>query len=138
MMQEVVLKLANGKIIIAHESKLLSAISAAVIKALKELSKLPKDIHLIPEKSLRNMFTKMESMLGMILTSLDLEKTLIILGISTMLNPTIDIALDRLIELKGCEMYMTHSLTPDDERILEKLGINYTCDSKSPLAKYLK
>ena len=36
----------------------------------------------------------------------------------------------RLIELRGCEMHMTHISTPGDEVGLKMLGVNLTTDGK--------
>ena len=44
--------------------------------------------------------------------SLDLEETLIALAISATTNPAAQLALEKLKELKGCEVHMTHIPTP--------------------------
>jgi uncharacterized protein (UPF0371 family) len=38
-------------------------------------------------------------------------------------------ALEKLIELRGCELHMTHIPTPGDEAGLRRLGVNLTSDS---------
>ena len=37
----------------------------------------------------------------------------------------------KLVELKGCEMHMTHIPTPGDDVGLKRLGVNLTTDGKS-------
>ncbi|MHB9156126.1 MAG: DUF1846 family C-terminal domain-containing protein, partial [Endomicrobiales bacterium] len=64
--------------------------------------------------------------------SLDLEETLIALSISATTSPTSQLAMEKLKELRGCEMHLTHIPTPGDEAGLRRLGINLTSDSNFP------
>ena len=60
--------------------------------------------------------------------NLDLEETLIALSICAATNPTAQIALEKLKELRGCEVHMTHLPTPGDEAGLRKLGVQLTAE----------
>ena len=60
-----------------------------------------------------------------------MEETLIALSISATTNHTAELAMKKLVELKGCEMHMTHMPTPGDEVGLKRLGMNLTTDGKS-------
>ena len=60
--------------------------------------------------------------------SLDLEETLIALGMSATSNPAAKVAMQRLKDLSGCEMHLTHIPTPGDEAGLRRLGLNVTSD----------
>jgi len=60
--------------------------------------------------------------------SLDLEETLISLSISAATNPTVQSAVAKLKELRGCEVHMTHIPTPGDEAGLKRLGVNLTTE----------
>ena len=62
------------------------------------------------------------------MVSLDLEETLIALSISATVNPAAQTAVEKLKELSGCEIHMTHMPTPGDEAGLRKLGVNLTSD----------
>jgi uncharacterized protein (UPF0371 family) len=64
-------------------------------------------------------------------TSLDLEETMIALSISATTNPTAELAMKKLVNLKACEMHMTHIPTPGDDVGLKRLGVNLTTDGKS-------
>jgi uncharacterized protein (UPF0371 family) len=48
--------------------------------------------------------------------------------VSTTSNPPAKAALERLRELRGCEVHMTHMPTPGDEAGLRKLGVNLTSE----------
>jgi len=70
----------------------------------------------------------MKSRLGQRSASLDLEETLIALGISATTNPAAQLGIEKLVELRGCEAHMTHIPTPGDEAGLRRLGVNLTSD----------
>ena len=56
------------------------------------------------------------------------EATLIALSISATVNPVAQLAIEKLEELHGCEVHMTHIPTPGDEAGLRRLGVNLTSD----------
>ena len=53
---------------------------------------------------------------------------MIALSISATTNPTAQIAMEKLKELRGCEVHTTHIPTPGDEAGFRRLGINLTSD----------
>ena len=57
-----------------------------------------------------------------------MNETLIALSISTISNPTAQLAIEKLELLHGCEAHITHIPTPGDEAGLRKLGVNLTSD----------
>ena len=69
-------------------------------------------------------------------TNLDLEETMIALSISVTTNPTAELAMKKLVALKGCEMHMTHIPSPGDYVGLKRLGVNLTTDGK-PTSNHL-
>jgi uncharacterized protein (UPF0371 family) len=54
--------------------------------------------------------------------------TLVALSISATVNPAAQLAMEKLEELRGCEVHMTHIPTPGDEAGLRRLGVNFTSD----------
>jgi uncharacterized protein (UPF0371 family) len=60
--------------------------------------------------------------------SLDLEETLIALSISATTNPSALAAIEKLKDLRGLEVHLTHIPTPGDDAGLRKLGVNLTTD----------
>ncbi|MCK5202092.1 MAG: DUF1846 family protein, partial [Spirochaetales bacterium] len=58
--------------------------------------------------------------------SMDLDEVLISLAISAANNPAAQKAIDCLIDLRGCEVHLTHLPSTGDEAGLRKLGINLT------------
>jgi uncharacterized protein (UPF0371 family) len=122
------IELAPGRIVTGNNSPLMHAASSLVLHAVKRLAEIPPKIKLLPATitdSVRNMKTEI---LNETSVSLDLEETLIALSISATTNPAAQLAVEKLKELRGCEVHMTHIPTPGDEAGLRRLGVNLTTD----------
>ena len=120
--------LKDGAIVTGSNSTRLHAASSLILHAAKHLSGIPEKIKLLPPfiiESVRNL--KMD-VLNEKTLSLDLLEALIALSISAATNPAAQIAVEKLNELRGCEVHMTHMPTPGDEAGLRRLGVNLTSD----------
>ena len=120
--------LRDGTLVTGNNSPHLHAASSLVLHAIKHLAEIPGKIKLLPPniiQSVRNL--KME-ILNEKTLSLDLLETLIALSISATTNPAAQLAMEKLDELRGCEVHMTHIPTPGDEAGLRRLGVNLTSD----------
>jgi uncharacterized protein (UPF0371 family) len=120
--------LGNGGIVTGFNSPKFHAASSLVLRAIKNLAEIPDKIKLLPPnivESVRNLKTKV---LNEKTLSLDLLETLIALSISATGNPAAQLAMEKLEELQGCEVHMTHIPTPGDEAGLRRLGVNLTSD----------
>jgi uncharacterized protein (UPF0371 family) len=122
--------LKDGSVVTGKNSKLMHAASSLIINAVKTLSKIPDEILLISPHIINQINTLKEGILKGEPESLDLEEALIALSISATTNHTAELAMKKLIELRGCEMHMTHIPTPGDEVGLKMLGVNVTTDGK--------
>jgi uncharacterized protein (UPF0371 family) len=111
-----------------HNSPLLHAASALVLNATKKLAGIPDHLALIGRNVIESIGHLRKDILGRDSISLNLENMMIALGISATTNPIAQQALERLSELRGCELHMTHLPTPGDEKGLRRLGVNLTCD----------
>jgi uncharacterized protein (UPF0371 family) len=125
------IQLNDGKITTGKNSQLMHASSSLILNAAKVLAHIPDEILLLSPYIINQISKYKKEILGMESTSLDLEETLIALSISATTNPTAELAMKKLVELKGCEMHMTHIPTPGDEVGLKRLGVNLTTDGKS-------
>lgn len=122
------IELSDGTIITGNNSPLLHAASSLVIHAIKHLADVPGKIKLLPEyitDAVRNLKT---GILKEKSVSLDLEEALIALSVSSTTNPAAQIALEKLKDLRDCEVHMTHIPTPGDEAGLRRLGVRLTSD----------
>ena len=57
-----------------------------------------------------------------------LSEVLTCLAINAATNPMAHLALERMGELQGCEVHITHIPTPGDDSGLRRFGINLTTD----------
>jgi uncharacterized protein (UPF0371 family) len=122
------LELKNGKIITGKNSQLMHSVSSLIINAIKELAHIPDDIHLLSPNILRSISNLKSDIFNHKRLSLNLEEALIALSISVDFNPSAMVSMEKLKNLKGCEMHSTHIPTPGDEAGLRRLGLNITSD----------
>ncbi|MFH1707768.1 MAG: DUF1846 domain-containing protein [Planctomycetota bacterium] len=122
------IELKDGSVVTGRNSALMHASSILVLNAVKKLAGLPNHIHLLPPTIIASVTRLKKDMLAMKNVSMDLDETLIALSISATSNPTALEAMEKLPDLHGCEMHMTHMPTPGDEAGLRRLGVNLTTD----------
>jgi len=122
------IELKNGTIITGNNSPLMHAAASLIINAIKYLAGIPDQIKLLPQYITDSVSNLKTEILNEKTVSLDLEETLIALSISAMTNPAAQLAIERLKDLRDCEVHMTHIPTPGDEAGLRRLGVNLTSD----------
>jgi uncharacterized protein (UPF0371 family) len=120
--------LRDGTIVTGNNSPLLHAASSLVLHAIKHLAEIPTKIKLLPANITDSVKRLKTEVLDEKSVSLDLEETLIALSISAATNSAAQLAIEKLKELRGCEVHMTHIPTPGDEAGLRRLGVNVTSD----------
>ena len=121
-------ELLDGTIITGKNSSLLHASSSLVLNATKHLAGLPDKMYLLPENIIDSVTHLKKDILNGKMVSLDVDETLIVLGISALSNPAAKMALESLKLLRNCEVHLTHIPTPGDEAGWRKLKVNLTCD----------
>jgi uncharacterized protein (UPF0371 family) len=122
------IELKDGTIVTGGNSHLMHAASSLVLHAIKHLAEIPPKIKLLPHYITDSVKSLKTEVLNEKTVSLDLEETLIALGISATTNSAAQLAVEKLKELRGCEVHMTHIPTPGDEAGLRRLGVNLTSD----------
>ena len=122
------IELKDGTIITGNNSPLMHASSSLIIHAIKHLAEIPKKIKLLPSNITDSVRRLKTEILGEKSVSLDLNETLIALGISATTNPAAQLAIEKLKDLMNCEVHMTHIPTPGDEAGLRRIGVNLTSD----------
>ncbi len=126
------LELDDGTVVTGKNSPLMHAASSLVINAVKHLAGIPDGIHLLSPAILGSIARFKGDLSGKKTASLDLEETLITLCTSATSSPVAQHALDRLIDLKRCDVHLTHMPTPGDDAGLRKLGVHLTSDPEYP------
>ncbi|HQJ16056.1 MAG TPA: DUF1846 domain-containing protein [Candidatus Omnitrophota bacterium] len=124
------MQLPDGRIIKGKNSKLMHSAASLVLNAVKVLAKIPDEILILSPHIINQIAKLKEKILNCESESLDLEETLIALSISATTNHTAELAMKKLVELRGCEVHMTHIPTPGDDVGLKRLGVNLTTDGK--------
>jgi len=122
------IELSDGKIITGKSSDFLHSESAVILNAIKELAKIPDDIHLIPENLIRGI-VEMKKKFGGDDFGLDVSELLVALAISAGINPSAEKAFSQISLLKNSEMHVTHLTTKGDDEGIRNLGINLTMDA---------
>ncbi len=122
------IQLKDGRIVVGKNSEQMHAAASMVLNAIKVLAEIPDQIHLIAPQVVQSIVRMKHDILKGKFTSLNLDEALIGLAISCATNPAAQIAMERLIDLRNCEMHMTHMVTPGDEAGLRRVGIRFTSD----------
>ncbi len=122
------IELHDGTIISGWNSPLLHAAAGLILNAAKHLAGIPDNLKLLPPTIIQSLTHFKRDVLRGKEVSLDLEETLTALSLSGLFNPAAQAAIDKLKQLRGCEMHMTHIPTPGDQAGLRKLGVNLTSD----------
>ena len=122
------IQLRDGRIVTGKNSDEMHAAAAMVMNAVKTLAGIPSQIPLIGPNIIQSIAHMKQDILKVGYTSLNLDEALIGLAISSTTNPAAQIAMEKLNELRSCEVHMTHMVTPGDEAGLRRLGCRFTSD----------
>lgn len=122
------IELKDGSIVTGKNSPLMHAASSLIFNAVKKLADIPDKIHLLSPNIIESISSLKQNMSGAKSVSMSLEEALIALSISAATNPMAELAIEKLKELRGCELHITHIPTPGDEAGLRRVGFNLTSD----------
>lgn len=130
------MELSDGTIVTGKTSELLGASSAMLLNALKTLAGIDDDVLLIAPSVIEPIQALKTRHLGNANPRLHTDEVLIALSICAVTNPTVQLALDQLHKLSGCEVHSSVILSHVDEKVFKRLGINLTCEPKFQENKY--
>ena len=122
------MELPDGTIVTGRTSDLLGAASALLLNALKVLGGISDDIRLISPVIIEPIQHLKVDHLGNRNPRLHTDEVLIALSICAATNPTAELAMEQLYNLRGCEVHSSVILSPVDEKVFRRLGINITCE----------
>ena len=126
----VAIELPDGKIITGKTSSLLGASSACLMNALKYLAGIDKKLLLIAPGIIEPIQHLKVEHLGNHNPRLHTDELLIALSICAVTNPLVELAIDQLDKLRGCEAHSTVILSRVDENLFSKLGVNITYEPR--------
>ena len=124
------LELPSGKIISGKESELLSAPSAVILNAIKEISGIPDDTYLLSPSVIDGVYKMKQKTSYKTSYCLNLPEVLIALSICAATNPIIEKAMNQLDRLRGCEAHASYIIEKGELNVLKNLGVNLTCEPK--------
>ena len=124
------MELPDGTVVTGKTSDLLGASSALLLNALKRLGGISDDIHLISPVIIEPIQHLKVDHLGNRNPRLHTDEVLIALSICAATNPTAELAMEQLNRLRGCEVHSSVILSPVDEKVFRRLGVNITCEPK--------
>lgn len=121
----VAIELNGDKIITGRDTDIMTASAAAVINVIKHLSGIEDKIHLVSPVNLNPMLKLKQEVYNE--TRLNLLDVLAALTVGAATNPTVELALSHLQNLRGLEAHSTVMLPRAETDTLRKLGLNVTC-----------
>ena len=124
------MELPDGTIVTGKTSDLLGASSALLLNALKKLASMRDSLHLISPVVLDPIQHLKVDHLGNRNPRLHTDETLIALSICAATNPLAELAMEQLSKLRGCEVHSSVILSPVDEKVFKRLGVNLTCEPR--------
>ena len=124
------MELPDGTMLTGRTSDLLGACSALLLNALKYLAGLPDEVLLMSPHVIEPIQNLKVQHLGNNNPRLHTDETLYALAICANTDENAAKAMAQLDKLWGCEVHSTVILSPVDERIFKRLGVNLTCEAK--------
>ncbi|MEG0855226.1 MAG: DUF1846 domain-containing protein [Terrisporobacter sp.] len=128
----VAIEAMDGTMITGRSSDLMCASAAAILNTVKYIANIPDDMLLISPVILNPIIKLKTETLGGKNVSLALEEVLSALAICAVTNPTAELAMEKLEELKNVQAHSTTIISQDDEQTFRKLGMHVTCDPQYP------
>ena len=123
------IQLLDGRIVTGRTTPLLGATSSALLNALKAVTGIDDEVHLISPEVLEPLQKLKTDHFGSRNPRLHTDETLIALSICAASDDVAKKALDGLAELRGAEAHSSVLLSQVDENVFKKLGINLTCEA---------
>lgn len=124
------LELPDGKIVTGKTSKLLGAVAALLLNALKELAGIEHSVKVISPEAIEPIQKVKTEYLGSRNPRLHLDEVLIALSISAATNPDAERALNQIPNLKGCQAHTSVMIASNDIRLFKKLSIQATSEPR--------
>lgn len=122
--------LPNGSVVTGKTSDLLGCASSLLLNALKELADIDDEILLIDDQFIEPICSLKINNLGSKNPRLHSDETLMALSLTSATNEYAARAITALEQLRGCDAFFSVILSPADEQLYRKLGINVCCEPK--------
>ncbi|MBD5346930.1 MAG: DUF1846 domain-containing protein [Bacteroides sp.] len=122
------IELSDGTIITAESGTLLGPSAALILNAIKHLAGIDHSVKLIPQSMIEPIQHTKLKYLGGNNPRLHTDEVLVALSVLSTTDDNCRRALERLPELRGCQVHSTVMLGEVDHKIFKKLGVGLSCD----------
>lgn len=126
----VAMELPDGHIITGKTGDLLGPSAAVLLNALKELSGIPHEKHIISPTAIEPIQTLKTKYLGSKNPRLHTDEVLIALSATAAYNEDAALAMTQLPRLRGCQVHSSVLLSTADKKIFQRLECDVTCEPK--------
>lgn len=124
------IELEDGCVITGKTGDLLGPSAACLIKALKYLAGIDKDVKVLSPESIAPIQTLKTEYLGSRNPRLHPDEVLIALSIASVTDEAAAKAISQLPRIKGCPLHTTARLSAIDRRTIRRLGCELTYEPK--------
>ena len=124
----VAIELDDGTVVTGKTSELLGSVSAALLNAMKLMAGIDDDVPLLAQSFIEPIVKLKREIFRSATSHLNSNEMLIALSSSAVVNPQANKALSTISRLQDCELHSSVMLCDADEKVLKKLGVNYTCE----------
>ena len=124
------MELPDGRVITGKTGDLLGSSAALLLNALKELSGIDHDVHVLSPESIAPIQTLKTKYLGSKNPRLHTDEVLIALSATAAQSEDAQKALSCLTQLKGCQVHSSVMLSDVDRKMFQRLGCDLTCEPK--------
>lgn len=121
------IELQDGTIITAGTSELLGPSAALILNSIKHLAGIDHNVKLIPQSMIEPIQLTKTEYLHSRNPRLHTDEVLVALSVLSTHDRNCRSALERLPELRGCQVHSTVMLGEVDRKIFKKLGVGLTC-----------
>ena len=121
------MELPDGTIVTGKTSSLLGASAALLLNVLKLLAGVDDETHLIAPTVIDPIQHLKVDHFGNRNPRLHTDEVLLALSICAATDPLAESAMEQLEKLRGCEVHSSVILSPVDEKVFKRLGVNLTC-----------
>ncbi len=122
------IELSDGTFITSKSTELLGPSAAIILNATKHLAGIDHDVRLIPQNLIESIQKTKIKYLGGKNPRLHTDEVLVALSALSQSDDNCRRALEKLPELRGCQVHSTVMLSEVDRKIFKKLGVGLTCD----------
>lgn len=122
------LALPDGSIVTGRTSELLGAASSTLVNACKAVTGQDPDLPVLDQDALEPICELKTDYLQSKNPRLHSDETLIALSYSSATNPMAERVIQGLPRLRGCDAFFSVILSPTDEEVYRRLGINVSCE----------